>query len=173
MGVLEIARDEFRRMKTLSERALGQVGDDALHRALDPESNSLAVIIQHVGGNLSSRWTDFLTTDGEKPTRNRDREFVERHELGRKELLEIWEKGWGGALATLDSLRPEDLARTVKIRGEDLEVLEALNRSLTHTAQHVGQIVFLAKHLAGERWTTLSIPRGRSEEAKGAYKAPR
>jgi hypothetical protein len=174
MGLLESARDEFRRMKALSERALQQVqGDGLLHKSLDQESNSLAVIVQHVGGNLLSRWTDFLSSDGEKPTRDRDREFEERPELGRQELLEIWEKGWAALFTTLEALRPEDLQRTVYIRGEAFEVLEALNRSLTHTASHVGQIVFLSKHLSSERWTSLSIPRGRSKNAPGSYKATR
>jgi hypothetical protein len=156
----------FRSLKALAERALAQVQDDRiLHQALGAESNSLAIIVQHVGGNLLSRWTDFLSTDGEKPTRDRDQEFEGRPERGRSELLELWERGWSALFTTLDSLGPEDLVRTVYIRGEAHLVVEALHRSLTHTASHVGQIVFLAKHLESGRWTSLSIPRGRSKDA--------
>jgi hypothetical protein len=166
---LEIARFEARRLKELAEKALAQVKDDSLlHHALDPESNSLAVVVQHLGGNLLSRWTRFLETDGEKPDRNRDSEFESRN-LTRPELMEIWERGWSRCLETLDSLTPDDLSKTVLIRGEELTVPQAIQRSMLHSASHVGQIVFLAKHLVSASWHTLSIPRGGSQAAKGAY----
>ncbi len=168
---LENARFETRRLKTLAEKAVAQVEDDALlHHALDPESNSIAVVMQHLGGNLRSRWTEFLTTDGEKPDRNRDREFESAPARARSHLLELWERGWSRCLETLDSLTPDDLSKTVRIRGEELSVPEAIHRSLLHSSYHVGQIVFLAKHLASSRWTSLSIPRGGSQAAPGAYK---
>ncbi len=169
---LEIVRKEFARLKAHAEKAAAQVADDALHARLDPESNSLAVILRHVGGNLASRYTDFLTADGEKPDRDRDGEF-EDPALPRAEVLAAWEKGWSRLLATLASLSPADLERTVTIRGEPHSVLLALQRSLSHTAQHVGQIVYLAKHLAGDGWKTLSIPRGQSKEWRPPGQAPR
>jgi len=158
---LEDALREFRRMKRQAEKALAQVGDDDFFRALDPESNSLAVIAKHITGNLRSRWTDFLTSDGEKPDRNRDSEFVVEPGDTRKALMARWEAGWGLLFEAL-ALAPEDFDRTVLILGEPHTVVQAVNRQLTHYAAHVGQIVFLAKHLAGPRWKTLSVPRGQS-----------
>ena len=134
-------------------------------------ANSIAILVKHVGGNLRSRFTDFLTTDGEKPTRNRDDEFEMPVQASRAEILGWWESGWSATLATLDALTEADLDRTIHIRGEAFLVVEALNRSITHTAYHVGQIVLMAKHLAGPHWATLSIPKGRSSEhAVGRYK---
>lgn len=159
---LRSSATEFRRMKDLADRALAQVGDQDLHRAPDPESNSLAILVQHIGGNLISRWTDFLTTDGEKPDRNRDGEFIDAG-LDRAALLARWEKGWGCLLGTLDALRGDDLARSVTIRGEPHAVVRAIERSLSHTSYHVGQIVYLAKSIRSEGWQTLSIARGDSE----------
>ena len=168
---LENARFEKRRMKELAEKAVAQVENDSLlHQALDAESNSIAVLMQHLGGNLLSRWTRFLETDGEKPDRHRDREFESSPALTRHELLEIWERGWSRCFESLDSLVPGDLGKTVRIRGEEHSVPEAIQRQIVHTAYHVGQIVFLAKHLASARWTTLSIPRGGSQTAPGGYK---
>lgn len=152
--------DGFRRQKALADRALAQVPDDAWHRALDPESNALSVIVRHVGGNLRSRWRDVRTTDGEKPDRDRDGEFAAT-DLGRDAILADWEAGWAVAFATFDTLTPGDLARRVTIRGEPHTLAQALVRSLDHTGQHVGQIVQLAKHHAGADWRTLSIPRNR------------
>ena len=146
-------------LKTLAERALAQVRDEDLAAALDPESNSLAVLICHLGGNFRSRWTDFLTTDGEKPDRDRDSEF-DPGALSREELLARWEDGWGRLFATLASLTEEDLTRTVTIRAEPHSVVQAIERTLAHAAYHIGQIVFLAKHLAGGGWKTLSVPKG-------------
>ncbi len=168
---LENARFEKRRLKQLAEKAVAQVENDSLlHHALDAESNSIAVLMQHLGGNLLSRWTRFLETDGEKPDRHRDLEFESSPVRTRRELLEIWDRGWSRCLSTLDSLTPNDLAKTVRIRGEEHSVPEAIQRQIVHTAYHVGQIVFLAKHLASARWTTLSIPRGESQKATGGYK---
>ena len=156
--------EAFRNYKKLAERALEQVAtDDEYFKAIDAESNSLAVIVKHVGGNLRSRWTDFLTTDGEKPDRHRDSEFVTESDT-RESLTALWETGWNAVIGTLESLTPADFGKTVQIRGEDLSVLKAINRSLAHTAYHVGQIAFLAKHLRASDWETLSVPRGQSGE---------
>ena len=149
----------LRSLKDLADRALTQVRDEDLSVALDSESNSLAALVLHLGGNFRSRWTDFLTTDGEKPDRDRDSEF-EPGGISRQDLLARWEDGWGCLFATLASLTEEDLTRTVTIRAEPHSVIGAIERTLSHGAYHVGQIVFLAKHLAGGGWTTLSVPRG-------------
>ena len=153
----------FEANKRLADRAVEQVPDDKLHVPLDPNTNSIAVIVKHVAGNLISRWTDFLTTDGEKPWRNRDDEFVDTF-ASRAELLDCWERGWACLLTTIRSLTPDDLGKTVMIRGEPHSVPLALERSLGHTCYHVGQIVQVARVHAGERWNTLTIPRGGSEQ---------
>jgi hypothetical protein len=153
----------FEANKRLADRAVEQVPDDKLHAALDPHTNSIAVIMQHIAGNLLSRWTDFLTTDGEKPWRSRDDEFVDSNR-SRTELLELWERGWSCLLTTLKSLGPEDLEQTVTIRGEPHSVPLALERSLAHTCYHIGQIVQVARVHAGEHWNTLTIPRGGSAQ---------
>ena len=164
---LEHLRRTFRMYKELGERAIAQVESDAdLHRQLDPDSNSIATIVRHVAGNLRSRFRDFLTTDGEKPDRNRDSEFVEEGTASRPEILRWWNEGWDVLLRSLDSLTPADLERTVHIRGEGFLVVEALNRSVTHAAYHVGQIVYIARHLASGHWTSLSIPKARSAETE-------
>jgi len=158
------ALEAFRNYKKLAERALEQIKtDDEYFRALDAESNSLAVIVKHVGGNLRSRWTRFLTTDGEKADRNRDSEFVTESDT-RASLNELWEMGWNALVSTLESLTVTDFGKTVTIRGEDFSVLKAVNRALAHTAYHVGQIAFLAKHLRASDWKNLSVPRGQSGE---------
>jgi len=157
----------FQYHKDLADRALTQVPDDALHRALDDETNSIAVIMQHVSGNLRSRWTDFLTTDGEKPWRHRDQEFVEQSDRSRVELMDDWNRGWACLFDALTALSPGDLDRCVTIRGESLTVPMAACRSLAHTAYHVGQIVLTARILvaqAGGQWTTLTITRGQSAQ---------
>src|ERR1700694_1103961 len=153
----------FEANKRLADRAVEQVPDDKLHTALGANTNSIAVMMKHVAGNLASRWTDFLTTDGEKPWRNRDDEFVDSFS-SRTELLAFWERGWACLLTTLRSLKPEDLGKTVMIRGEPHSVPLALARSLGHTCYHVGQIVQVARIHAGEEWNTLTIPRGGSEQ---------
>jgi hypothetical protein len=153
----------FEANKKLADRAIEQVPDDKLHVALDDNTNSIAVIVKHVAGNLISRWTDFLTTDGEKPWRNRDDEFVDS--LGnRADILQLWESGWACLLSTLKGLKPEDLGKTVTIRGEPHSVPLAMERSLGHTCYHIGQIVQVARIHAGENWKTLTIPRGGSEQ---------
>jgi hypothetical protein len=162
----------FNQQRRLAEGAAQQVDDDAFARALDPESNSIAVIMKHVGGNLRSRWTDFLTSDGEKPDRNRDGEFVAEGE-SRADIMRTWNLGWQRLEDTLHSLQPEDLTRTVTIRGEPCTVIQALLRNLAHASHHCGQIVFLAKAHAHADWQTLSIPRGGSGGAAGNFWANR
>ena len=161
---LEDAILQFRKLKGLADKALAQVGDKDFLRALDPESNSIATVMKHIAGNMRSRWTDFLTSDGEKPDRNRDTEFVISAEDSRENLMARWEAGWRCLFAALEPLGPDDLDRTVLIRGEPHTVLQAVNRQLTHIAYHVGQIVFLARHFASGHWESLSVPRGKSEE---------
>jgi hypothetical protein len=155
--------EAFRNYKKLAERAIEQITEDEYFRMIDEESNSIATIVKHIGGNLRSRWTDFLTSDGEKADRDRDAEFVSDADT-RETLEKVWETGWGALFGTLESLRVEDFSRTVKIRGEDFTVVRAMNRSLAHTAYHVGQITFLAKHFRAKDWKTLSVPRGQSGE---------
>jgi hypothetical protein len=167
--VRDLART-FRRYQSLGDGAIAQVSDENLHALLDPDANSVAIVITHVAGNLRSRFTDFLTSDGEKPGRNRDGEFETPARPSRAELLASWSEGFEVALASIEALQPEDLDRTIYIRQEAFLVVEALNRSVSHTAYHVGQIVYLAKHFAGPHWTTLSIPKGKSAEARGHYK---
>ncbi len=158
---LDDVRLQFRKLKKLAEDALAQVTDDELVVALDAESNSLAVIMKHMAGNLRSRFTDFLTTDGEKPDRNRDGEFEIDRNPGRAAVLADWESGWSRLFETLDALTPDDLLQNVQIRGERHSVIQALDRQMTHHAYHVGQIVFLAKHLRSTDWKNLSMPRRR------------
>jgi hypothetical protein len=153
----------FEANKRLADRAVAQVPDDKLHVALDENTNSIAVIMKHVAGNLISRWTDFLSSDGEKPWRNRDDEFVDSFR-NRAELLEFWERGWACLLETLKNPKPEDLGKTVPIRGQPHSVRLALQRSLGHTCYHIGQVVQVARIHAGDRWKTLTIPRGGSEQ---------
>jgi hypothetical protein len=152
--------DQFRQLKSLGDRALAQVRDEDLFATLDPESNSLAVLIQHMAGNMRSRWTDFLHSDGEKPDRDRDAEFEVASGITREALLGRWEEGWRCLFQALTALHEEDLAMTVLIRAEPHSVIKAVNRQLTHYGYHVGQMVFLAKHFASETWQTLSVPRG-------------
>lgn len=162
---LEDALRQLRKYKKLGDQAVAQVSETDLFRRLDPESNSIALIMKHVSGNMRSRWTDFLTTDGEKPDRDRDSEFEEEEGDTATSIRERWEAGWRVTEEAIRALTPEDLEKTVSVRGEAHTVLEAINRQLTHYASHVGQIVLLAKHFAGGAWRSLSIPRGQS----GAY----
>jgi hypothetical protein len=157
---LEDSLAVFRTYKALAERAMGQVADDQLFATLDDESNSIAIIVKHMVGNMRSRWTDFLTADGEKPDRNRDTEF-ENPPATRAELLESWERGWKYVLDAVEPLTDADLGRTITIRGEAHSVMQAINRQIAHYANHVGQIVLLSKHFAGDHWTSLTIPRKR------------
>lgn len=156
---------DFRMYKKMGERAMAQVPSEVdFEVKLGPESNSIAIIVQHIAGNFQSRYRDFLTTDGEKPDRDRDGEFERRRQMTRDSIMALWEDGWAVALKALDSLTPLDMGKTITIRGEAFLVVEALNRSVTHTAYHVGQIVYLARHFAGERWTSLTIPKGKSAQ---------
>jgi Protein of unknown function (DUF1572) len=152
---------QLRMLKTQAEKAVSQVDDTQFFHTLDPEANSIALIMKHMAGNMRSRWTDFLTTDGEKPDRDRDSEFETTAGDTREAVIARWEDGWGRMLNALTSLRPDDLSRTVAIRGEPHTVVQAINRQFSHYSAHVGQIVLLAKHLAGPRWQTLSMPRRR------------
>ena len=160
---LRSARTRLESLKTLGDEALARLEDAELTKTLDPESNSVAVLVQHIAGNMRSRWTDFLTTDGEKPDRNRDGEF-EPGLTAKAPLLQRWEEGWRILFAALDALKPEDLTRTVLIRGEELTVVDAINRQLVHYGQHVGQVLYLAKHYKWQSWKSLSVPRRRPRE---------
>jgi hypothetical protein len=165
---LDEARRQFRGHKRLGEGALAQLTDDQLFVALDPESNSVAVVIKHLAGNMRSRFTDFLTADGEKPDRHRDQEFELTASTTRAEVMQWWERGWACVFTALESLTTDDVMRTVYIRQEPHTVLQALNRQVAHYAYHVGQIVFLAKHFRSAEWKSLSVPRGKSEEVNRA-----
>ncbi|HTZ73554.1 MAG TPA: DUF1572 domain-containing protein [Candidatus Aquilonibacter sp.] len=157
--------DILKHYKRLAERALKQAPDEALTVSPDPESNSIAVIVKHMAGNMRSRFTDFLTTDGEKPDRNRDTEF-EAPPQSRAEIMALWERGWQRVFDALGPLSDADMARTVMIRGEAHSVMQAINRQIAHYSYHVGQIVFLAKHFAAVRaeWVAVTIPRGKSAD---------
>jgi len=157
-------RGEFRNLKKYVDRALAQVSDDDFFATLDPESNSIAVIIKHMAGNMRSRWTDFLTSDGEKPDRHRDGEFIIDKSDSRASIMRHWEDGWRILFAAIDPLTAADIGRTITIRGQEHTIPRALHRQLVHYSMHIGQIALLAKHYAGDQWQTLSIPRGKSEE---------
>lgn len=161
---LEDSLATFRAYKKLAEKALDQLEDDEFFATVDAESNSVAVIMKHITGNMISRWTDFLTTDGEKPERNRDIEFVIDPEVTKPDIMEYWEKGWQRTFETLEVLQPDELMRTVTIRGEEHTVVQCINRQMTHYAYHIGQIVFLAKHFRSSEWKSLSIPKNKSAE---------
>ncbi|CAN5469458.1 DUF1572 domain-containing protein [soil metagenome] len=153
----------FRNYKRMAERALEQISDEEFFALIDPEANSIAVIVKHIAGNLCSRWSDFLTTDGEKDSRNRDTEF-ELISDTRSSLMEFWETGWQTLFDAIEPLTVDDFSRTVNIRGETHTIAEAINRQMTHYAYHVGQIVLLAKHFRSADWKTLSVPKNRSSE---------
>lgn len=158
---LEDSLAVFRQYKKLAEKAMEQVTDEELEAVLDPEMNSIAQTVKHMAGNMRSRWTDFLTTDGEKPDRNRDSEFVEPP-ASREAITRMWEEGWERVFQALQPLSDADLARTVQIRGEPHSVMQAINRQIAHYAYHCGQIVLLAKHFRHQNWRSLSVPRGQS-----------
>ena len=160
--VLSETLHNFRKYKALGEGAMSQVSDEELFRSIDEEANSIALIVKHMRGNMLSRWRDFLTTDGEKPDRDRDSEFVVAASTTRAELLARWEEGWRCLFQALTALHEEDLPLTVLIRAEPHSVIRAINRQLAHNAYHLGQIVLLAKHFASDHWQTLSVPRGGS-----------
>ena len=157
------ALKSFRNYKHLAERAIEQISDEEFFTAIDPEANSIATIVKHIAGNLRSRWTDFLTTDGEKPDRDRDTEFELIGDT-RESLMKYWEDGWQTLFAAIEPLAAEDFSTTITIRGEPHTVIEAINRQLTHYAYHIGQIVFLAKHFRSVEWKTLSVAKNKSAE---------
>jgi uncharacterized damage-inducible protein DinB len=167
---LEDSLSLFRYYKNLAERAMAQVSDEHLSTVLDDEMNSIAVVVKHMAGNMRSRWTDFLISDGEKPDRDRDMEFV-THLGGREEVLAMWEAGWDCVFAALGPLTEADLQRTVAIRGEAHSVMQAINRQVAHYSYHCGQIVLLAKHFGNEQWKSLSVPRNKSSEFNARVKA--
>ena len=153
----------FRYYKKLGESAIAQVKDEELTKTLDGEMNSVAQVVKHMAGNMRSRWTDFLTTDGEKPDRNRDSEFVEPPAT-REALMQMWETGWDRVFGALAPLTDEDMSRVVTIRGEKHSVMQAINRQIAHYSYHIGQIVMLAKHFRADEWKSLSVPRNRSAD---------
>jgi hypothetical protein len=175
------ALQTFRDQKKLAERAFEQTSDEDFLATLDTESNSIAVIIKHMAGNMLSRWTDFLITDGEKPERNRDIEFVMLPGTTKDDMIAYWDRGWKSVFDAVEPLQPEDLMRTIRIRGQDHTVVQAINRQIAHYGYHVGQIVYLAKHFKSSEWQSLSVPRNRSAEfnahleqkAKESASAPR
>jgi hypothetical protein len=177
LAVINGSISAFRSNKGWADKAISQVSDDKLHVALDANTNSIAVIMKHVGGNLLSRWTDFLTTDGEKSWRNRDDEFVDTFE-NRDKLISYWESGWQTLFDSLSVLSGEDLGKNVTIRGELHSVPLAMQRSLAHTTYHIGQIILISRILAGDNWTTITIPRGGSSNfnqrvwGAGHYQTP-
>ena len=160
----------FRYYKTLAESALAQVTEEELYALLDEDANSIAIVMKHMAGNMKSRWTDFLSEDGEKPWRNRDTEF-EQPPATRQALLQLWEEGWACVFAALQALTDADLGRTVTIRGEAHSVMQAVNRQIAHYAYHCGQIVLLAKHFQHAQWKSLSVPKGKSAEFNAKVRA--
>lgn len=168
---LKDVAERFRQYKNLGEKAMAQVDDEGFFALLGEESNSIAIIVKHIAGNQRSRWTDFLASDGEKANRHRDTEFELDNADSRTELMSKWEEGWGLALKAIDSLKPADLDKTIRIRGEAHTVISALNRQLAHYAYHVGQIILLARHYATSGWRSLSIPRGQSENFNAGISA--
>ncbi len=160
---LKIVQERFESVKDLGDKTISQLAEKDIHWKLNEASNSIAIIAKHLSGNMISRWTDFLTTDGEKSTRNRDQEF-EEDVTSKQEMIVSWEKGWNTLFDALNSLENQDLLKNVTIRGEKHTVLEAIERQMAHYAYHVGQIVYVGKQLKDENWKTLSIPKGKSEE---------
>lgn len=161
---LENSISEFNKLKQLGDKSFSQIKDEDFFWSPDEESNSIAIIVRHLSGNMISRWTDFLTTDGEKENRNRDEEFERIFYTDKDDVISRWEKGWKRLFETLESLTENDLMKEIKIRNEPHTVIAAINRQLAHYGYHIGQIVYIAKHLEGTGWKSLSIPRGKSEE---------
>ncbi len=154
---------QFRKYKKMGEDAIAQVSDKDFFKLIDPEANNIALIVKHMAGNMRSRWTDFLTTDGEKPNRHRDSEFYEEKKDTKASLMKHWKEGWKLVFDAVEPLKGEDLGKSIYIRGEAHTVLQAINRQLTHYPYHVGQLVFLAKHFSGPKWKSLSIPKNKSK----------
>ena len=160
---LKIIQERFKSVKGLGDKTISQLSEDEIHWIFNEASNSVAVIAKHLSGNMVSRWSDFLTTDGEKHYRNRDQEF-ENDIASKQELITIWEKGWNTLFETLDELGEQDLLKEICIRGESHTVLEAIERQMAHYSYHIGQIVFIGKQIKGKNWDSLSIPKEKSEE---------
>ncbi|HET6266589.1 MAG TPA: DUF1572 family protein [Acidobacteriota bacterium] len=160
---LQLSAKAFLSLKNLAEKAFAQLSEQDYHWQPDPESNSIAILIQHLSGGMISRWSDFLTSDGEKETRHRDSEFIDSS-ISSDQLMKRWEEGWETLFTTLGSLKESDLLRTITIREEPHTVLKAINRALSHTALHVGQIIYIAKQVKAADWVSISIPRGKSED---------
>jgi len=167
----EDAVSSFKAYKKLADKAIAQLNDAEFFVTLDEEANSVAVIMKHMAGNMFSRWTNFLTSDGEKPDRNRDMEFVIEANTTKNDVLDYWERGWACVFAAVEPLTLEDFEKTVMIRGEKHTIVQALNRQMTHYAYHIGQIVFLAKHFRSTQWNSLSIPRNKSAEFNATMEA--
>ncbi|MCY9006506.1 DUF1572 domain-containing protein [Peribacillus frigoritolerans] len=163
---LKVVRERFKSVKDLGDKTINQLSEDDIHWILNEESNSVAVIVKHLSGNMVSRWSDFLTSDGEKPCRNRDQEF-ENNISSKQELIAIWEKGWNILFDTLSDLGEQDLLKTIYIRSESHTVVDAIERQMAHYAYHVGQIVYIGKQLKDKDWKSLSIPKGKSVEYLG------
>ena len=161
---LDSAIKTLRYYKELGDKTLAQLSAEQLHWQPAGEPNSICLIIKHLSGNMLSRWTNFLTTDGEKPSRNRDTEFEDDHNASQEKILATWETGWTCMMDTLQSLQPDDLEKTVTIRSEPHSVLDAINRQLSHVPYHIGQIVYIGKMITKENWQSLSIPKGKSQE---------
>ena len=168
---LEDAVARMQDYRTQADKAIAQLKDEEFFISLDEEGNSVAVIMKHLAGNMISRWTEFLTTDGEKPNRNRDSEFVIEPKISKDDIISYWEKGWQCLFEALKPLKAEDLEKKILIRGQEHTVLQAINRQLMHYANHIGQIIFLAKHFRSSEWKTLSVARNRSEEFTARLKA--
>lgn len=160
---LKVIKERFKRVKDLADKTISQLSEEDLHWKVNEASNSIAIIVKHVSGNMISRWSDFLTSDGEKPNRNRDQEFKEDMP-SKQEMILIWEKGWDTLLNTLKELESPDLLINITIRGEKHTVLEAIERQMAHYSYHVGQIVYIGKQIKSENWKTLSIPVCKSED---------
>jgi len=159
---LDVISKRFKNLKEQGDKTLSQLNHEQFHWTINEESNSIAVIVKHISGNMISRWTDFLTTDGEKSTRNRDNEFIDSFTTS-EEILTTWEKGWQVFLDAIEQLTEADLEKVITIRGEQHSVIDAIERQMSHYAQHVGQIIYIAKQVTGSQWQTLSIPRGQSQ----------
>lgn len=160
---LKVVQERFRSVKELGDKTIQQLSEDDIHWALNLSSNNIAIIVKHLSGNMNSRWTDFLTSDGEKTNRKRDQEFANTI-TSKQEMISIWERGWSTLTKTIDNLNEEDLLKNIYIRGESHTVIDAIERQMAHYAYHIGQIVYVGKQIKNEEWESLSIPKGKSEE---------
>ncbi|MFC4023029.1 DUF1572 domain-containing protein [Oceanobacillus longus] len=159
---LKVVQEKFRSVKELGDKTIQQLSEDDIHWALNKSSNSISIIVKHLSGNMISRWTDFLTSDGEKTNRKRDQEFEDTIS-SKQEMISYWERGWNTLFKTIDNLNEEDLLKNINIRGESHTVIDAIERQMAHYAYHIGQIVYVGKQIKNEEWQNLSIPKGKSE----------